>query len=158
MSQLISLTSGSKSILTKIMAKYPEHHLAMYKSLTENNFQLIDWFTNKSIFKLPISYRIIQSSKLIREAPFINLIFLTLSPKQKKLLFAYVKYQLLHSMPNDMTSLFELQNIDNSSKMIIGTSWTANTKYLSWVIHSFVQKFLEDPNNDCFHNNLERIR
>ena len=154
MDKIISVTSGTLPVLKQIVRKFPKRQLNLYKSITENNFKLVDQSQNDTIFKYPVQYRIIQCKHPSCTGPFLNVIHLRLGQRDRKVLSTYIADQLSGNLPDYMINLFQLQNLQDPAGQSIILSWSRKTDYLTRLDRSFLQNFLENSSNNGFCNDL----
>ena len=154
MDKIISVTSGTLPVLKQIVRKFPKRQLNLYKSITENNFKLVDQSQNDTVFKCPVQYRIIQCKYPLCTGPFLNVIHLRLGQRDRKVLSTYIADQLSGNLPDYMINLFQLQNLQDPAGQSIILSWSRKTDYLTRLDRSFLQNFLENSSNNGFCNDL----
>lgn len=130
----ISVTFGSKSVLDKIITKYPERDLALFSpSNNATGLQLIDYSGEPSIFSNPIIYEVISHTGIDNWNHYIDYVEVTPDAERRKILNATVSNFMTDiNHPTGMYSAYYMTASDNSDKKILLTLWKDKYSFLQW--------------------------
>ncbi|WP_429971335.1 hypothetical protein ACQW5G_01440 [Fructilactobacillus sp. Tb1] len=160
----ISVTFGSKDILDKIAAKYPDRNLALFSpSDNATGLQLVDYSGKESIFATPVVYNVVSHTGIDDWNHYIDYVEVTPDAQRRKVLNATVSNFMTDiKHPEGMYSAYYMTSAENSDKKVLLTLWKDKYSFLQWKNNNSdnfmaFDKFKDDFSVNYHNSGYERV-
>ncbi|WP_203649122.1 hypothetical protein [Secundilactobacillus yichangensis] len=131
----ISITFGTKQILSKLQTRYPDRQLLLLdSSASGEQLALLDVSGEESVFSSPIHYDIKLHRGTTDWQGFINFIYIdNLSPDDQKVFNSKANHFVTTDpMPVGMRSIYFMKDEKNRSNNIILSTWEKADDFSTW--------------------------
>lgn len=131
----ISITYGTKQVLTKLQSRYSDRQLLLLdSSASGDKLALLDVSGEESVFSSPIHYDIKLHRGTTDWQGFINFIYIdNLSPDDQKIFNSKANHFVTtDQMPEGMRSIYFMKEEKNRSNNIVLSTWEDAADFSAW--------------------------
>lgn len=140
----ISITYGTKQVLSKLQTRYPDRKLLLLDSSTSGEqLALLDVSGEESVFSSPIHYDIKLHRGTTDWQGFVNFTYIdNLSPDDQKTFNSKANHFVTtDAMPDGMRSIYFMKDEKNRSNNILLSTWENSDSFSIWKRSSSFKPF-----------------